>query len=71
MTKSEQYVMAIYILPNKISLESSKESEETATRSFEYFFVYWQYLDIHWNESGELFRVNGKLSWRPEFNTFF
>ena len=50
MTKSEQYVMAIYVLPNKIALEPGKESEETATWSFEYFFVYWQYLDIHWNE---------------------
>ena len=29
MTKSEQYVIAIYILPNKISFEPGKESEET------------------------------------------
>ena len=29
MTKSEQYVIAIYVLPNKMSLEPGKESEET------------------------------------------
>ena len=77
---SEKIVLAIwqsahstlsrFIYCSKISLEPGKEPEETHSllhRALSISWSYWQYLDVDWNESEKLFRINGNLNWQPEF----
>ena len=52
---------------NKISLEPGKEPEETHALLHGASFLFLVFIDIDWNESEKLFRVNGNLNRRPEF----